>query len=116
MVYEGKYYGTLKTEIERIWHEGRIPLVDIDVKGATFIRDRFPELCKTIFIQAPSVEELRRRLELRGTETPETLRERVDKAKHELPFAATFDHIIINDEIERAERELKRLVKDFIGG
>jgi len=70
MVYEGKYYGTLKSELERIWSEGRVPLLDIDVKGAIHVMQQFPGRTRSLFIEPPSVDELRRRLEARGTETP----------------------------------------------
>ena len=82
MVYTGKYYGTLKSELQRIWKEDKYPLVDIDVQGALAIRDRFPKQSLTIFIEAPSLEVLRERLLLRGTETPQSLDERVDKAAY----------------------------------
>ena len=73
MVYEGKYYGTLKSELERIWTAGQIPLLDIEVKGAIHFQERYPRLLLTLFIEPPSVDELRRRLEMRGTETAESL-------------------------------------------
>src|SRR5260221_1488313 len=78
MVYEGKYYGTLKAELERIWDSGRTPLLDIEVKGAIHIEKQYPDSTLSIFIEPPSVDELRRRLEMRGTETPETLQDRVN--------------------------------------
>lgn len=115
MVYEGKYYGTLKSEIERIWGAGKTPLVDIDVRGALSIHNTFPGICKSVFIAAPSVDELRRRLELRGTETPQSLNERITKAAHEREFAPRFDHIVVNDNLEHAEEELRKLVKSFVG-
>ncbi len=115
MVYTGKYYGTLKQELQRIWDEGRVPLVDIDVQGAMAIRDKFPEQCLTIFIEAPSLDVLRERLRLRGTETEQSLQERVSKAEHELTFAHKFDKIIINDNLETATAELKQVVNAFAG-
>lgn len=114
MVYEGKYYGTLKTELERIWALGHSPLVDIDVKGALAIQEKYPDNSLTIFIQAPSLDALRERLVNRGTETPHTLEERVSKAYFELSFAPQFDRIIVNDEIEEAAAELIDVVRDFI--
>jgi guanylate kinase len=114
MVYEGKYYGTLRTEMQRIWSAGKLPLVDIDVKGAITIHEKFPGTCKSVFIEAPSVDELRRRLQARGTETPESLEERVKKAEFELEFASKFDHIVINDKLETAEAELNQIVRMFI--
>ena len=115
MVYEGKYYGTLNSELERIWQTGHLPLVDIDVKGALAIQEKYPDNSLTIFIQAPSMEVLRNRLLNRGTETPHTLEERVSKAYFELSFAPQFDRILVNDNIEEAAAELITLVKDFTG-
>ncbi len=114
MVYTGKYYGTLKEELQRIWDTGRYPLVDIDVQGALSIKEKFPEQTLTIFIKAPSLEELERRLQNRGTETSETLRERVDKAIHELTFADQFDKIVVNDTLEHAVEEIEDLVMAFV--
>ncbi|HTN47695.1 MAG TPA: guanylate kinase [Flavipsychrobacter sp.] len=115
MVYPGKYYGTLKSELSRIWEEGKIPLVDIDVQGALEIQNTYPDTSLTIFIQAPSLEALRERLLRRGTETPHSLEERVSKAGLELSFAPQFDKIIINDELETALQELEDEVKSFVG-
>lgn len=114
MVYTGKYYGTLKSEFTRIWSEGKHPLVDIDVQGALAIRDKFPENSISIFIEAPSLEVLRERLQLRGTETPQSLEERVTKAAFELTFAPQFDKIIINEHLDTATRELVTAVEDFL--
>ena len=115
MVYTGKYYGTLKSELERIWQEGRTPLVDIDVNGALAIQEKYPDDSLAVFVQAPSLEVLRERLERRGTETPERLAERVSKADFELSFAPQFDHILVNDDIETATSELVRMVAAFLG-
>lgn len=114
MVYTGKYYGTLKSELQRIWSEGKVPLVDIDVQGAIAIQKKYPEDSISLFIQAPSFEELRRRLEARGTETPETLEERIKKAEIELAYAPQFDQIIINDDLEQATQDLINTINDFI--
>lgn len=114
MVYTGKYYGTLKSEINRIWNSDRYPLVDIDVNGALAIQKRHPRTSLSIFIQAPSIEVLRERLLLRGTETPQTLEERIDKAKFELTFSNQFDKIVVNDDINKAMEELKTIVEEFI--
>lgn len=114
MVYPGKYYGTLKAEMQRIWDAGRYPLVDIDVMGALVVKDKFPGQCLTLFIEAPSIEELRRRLVARGTETEQSLEERVNKAVHELTVAPQFDRIIINDDLERASAELLQVVEKFL--
>lgn len=114
MVYTGKYYGTLKSELQRIWKEGRSPLVDIDVNGALAIQSAYPDTSLTIFIQAPSLDILRERLMLRGTETTESLEERVSKATFELSFAPQFDKIIINNDLDEATKELLELVHDFL--
>ena len=115
MVYTGKYYGTLKSELQRIWDAGKSPLVDIDVKGALAIRDRYPDTCLTIFIEAPSLEVLRQRLRARGTETDHSLEERVTKAVHELTFAPQFDRIVINENLDKATQELIEVVENFTG-
>lgn len=114
MVYPGKYYGTLKAELNKIWAATDTPLVDIDVQGALEIQTTFPDTSLTVFIQAPSLEALRERLIKRGTETPHSLEERVSKAGLELSFAAQFDKIIINDDLEVALIELKQAVTDFM--
>ena len=115
MVYTGKYYGTLKSELQRLWDAGKSPLVDIDVKGALAIRDKYPDICLTIFIEAPSLEVLRERLKLRGTETEHSLDERVNKAALELTFAPKFDRIIINENLDVATKELIEVVEQFAG-
>jgi guanylate kinase len=115
MVYEGKYYGTLKAELERIWDGGKVPMLDIDVKGAIHVQQEFAGDCLSIFIQPPSVEELRRRLIARGTETPETLETRVSKASYEMSFSHQFKKIILNKELDKACSETEQVIKDFLG-
>jgi guanylate kinase len=115
MVYEGKYYGTLKTELERIWHEGKVPMLDIDVQGAVHVHQKFAGDCLSIFIEPPSVAELRRRLESRGTETPESLETRVNKASYEISFKHHFSKTILNDNLEKACKETEQVIKDFLG-
>jgi guanylate kinase len=115
MVYEGKYYGTLKNELEKIWKENKIPVLDIDVKGAIHVQQQYPQSSLSLFIQAPSIEELKRRLESRGTETAASLAARVSKASFELSFKDQFDKIITNDELQRACEEASAVVADFIG-
>jgi guanylate kinase len=114
MVYTGKYYGTLKTEMERIWAKGQAPLVDIDVHGAITLQSKYPDNSLSLFIQAPSMEELRHRLEKRGTETPESLEERLKKAELEIAYAPQFDAVIINDDLDKATRELISTIEDFL--
>lgn len=114
MVYEGKYYGTLKSELERIWNKGQIPVLDIDVKGAIHVKQQYPGSSLTLFIELPSVDELKRRLETRGTESPESLAARINKAAYEISFKDHFDKVIINDLLERACNEAKAIVAGFI--
>jgi guanylate kinase len=114
MVYEGKYYGTLKSEMARIWNQGKIPVLDIDVKGAIHVQQQYPETILSIFIQPPSVDELKRRLQSRGTESEESLNARVNKASYELSFKQSFDHIIINDHLDTACRQAEEIVKGFL--
>ena len=114
MVYAGKYYGTLKSELERIWSNGQIPMVDIDVKGALSIKEKYHGNALTIFIQPPSLDALRVRLGERGTETQASLDERLAKARYELSFSHEFDRIVVNDELENAYEEVKKLVTDFL--
>ena len=115
MVYEGKYYGTLKSELERIWNEGKVPMLDIDVQGAVHVQQQFAGDCLSIFIEPPSVDELRRRLESRGTETPESLETRVSKASYEMSFNHHFTKTILNDELDKACTETESVIKDFLG-
>ena len=115
MVYEGKYYGTLKSELKRILQAGKTPLLDIEVKGAIHIQEQYWGSSLSLFIEPPSVDELRRRLETRGTETAESLMARVNKAAYELSFKQHFDKIIINDELEKACRQADEAVRAFLG-
>lgn len=114
MVYAGKYYGTLRSELERIWQHQRYPLVDIDVKGALSIKEKYHGSALTIFIQPPSIEALRVRLSERGTEDLASLEERLGKARYELSFAHEFDHIVVNEHLETAYSEVKALVEQFL--
>jgi guanylate kinase len=113
-VYPGSYYGTLKSEMERIWKLDKTPIFDVDVVGAVNLKNYFGDHALGIFIQPPSIEELEHRLKKRGTESDETLRKRVDKAAYELTFATRFDKILVNDNLEIKCREIVELVKDFL--
>ena len=115
MVYEGKFYGTLKSELERIWQAGKTPLLDIEVKGAIHIREQYPASTLALFIEPPSVDELKRRLEMRGTETIESLLARVNKASYEISFKHHFDQIIVNDDLSRACQEAEAAITSFLG-
>lgn len=110
MVYAGKYYGTLHSELQRIWKAGKVPVVDIDVQGALNIRKLYPHHAVSIFICAPSLEALGHRLQQRNTETPESLRERLNKAAEELTYASRFQHVLVNDNLEQATVELQQLI------
>ncbi|MBX2938861.1 MAG: guanylate kinase [Ferruginibacter sp.] len=114
MVYVGNYYGTLKTEIERIWSEGKIPVLDIDVKGAIHVQREYPINTLSIFIEPPSVEVLRERLSSRGSETQDTLETRVSKASYEITFKDHFDEVIVNDDLQKACNEAELLVDNFL--
>ncbi|HRN80476.1 MAG TPA: guanylate kinase [Ferruginibacter sp.] len=114
MVYVGNYYGTLKTEIERIWSEGKIPVLDIDVKGAIHVQREYPINTLSIFIEPPSVEVLRERLSSRGSETQDTLETRVSKASYEITFKDHFDEVIVNDDLQKACKEAELLVDNFL--
>jgi len=115
MVYEGKYYGTLKEELQRIWTKHQCPLLDIDVKGAIHVQQQYPDTSLTIFIEPPSVAELKRRLESRGTETEESLQARVNKASYEISFKHHFNEIIVNDDLTKACAEADGIVMRFLG-
>ena len=114
MVYEDKYYGTLKSELDRIWQLKKTPVLDIDVKGALHVQRQYPESSFSLFIQPPSVDELKRRLESRGTETPDSIEARVNKASYELSFSHQFDKLIVNDNFEKACNEAEEAIKSFI--
>ncbi len=114
MVYEGKYYGTLKSELKRIWALHKIPVLDIDVKGAIHIQQQYPENTLSLFIEPPSVDELKKRLESRGTESLESMAARINKAAYELSFKEHFNKTIINDDLQRACNEAEAIVAGFI--
>lgn len=114
MVYFGKYYGTPVSELERIWEMGKTPLLDIDVKGGLNVRKRFHDRSLALFIQPPSLEELSRRLHARGTETPESLDARINKATYEMSYKGEFDHIILNADLDQACAETEQLVRNFL--
>lgn len=114
MVYEGKYYGTLKSELERIWSGGRVPVLDIDVHGGIHVQKEYPINTLSLFVKPPSVEELRKRLESRGTESASSINTRVSKASYELSFADQFDHVIINDNLDKACAEAEKIVSEFL--
>ena len=114
MVYEGKYYGTLKSELQRIWNPNKTPLLDIDVQGAIHVQQQFLKNSLSIFIQPPSIEELKRRLESRATELPESLLARINKSAYELSFASHFNKLIVNDDLQKACAKAEEMVKEFL--
>ena len=114
MVYEGKYYGTLKTELQRIWNLHQVPVLDIDVKGAIHVQQQYPKTSLSIFVEPPSIRELKARLLSRGTETEDSLRDRVNKASYEISFKHHFNKIIVNDDLSKACAEAEKIVGDFI--
>ena len=114
-VYSGSYYGTLKSELERIWGKGKTIVFDIDVKGGMNLKRIFGDNALSIFIKAPSVEELRRRLLSRGTDSPESIEKRIAKAEEENGFADRFDTVVTNDNLDKAVAETARKIREFIG-
>lgn len=114
MVYEGKYYGTLKLELERLWALDKIPVLDIDVQGAIHVQQRYPDTTMSIFIKPPSIDELKKRLLSRGSETADTLEARINKASYELTFVNHFTHAIVNTNFDEACKEAEEIVKEFI--
>jgi len=113
-VYENRFYGTLNSECERIWAKGKTIVFDVDVAGGIRLKELFGNRALAIFIQLPSFEELRRRLEMRNTETPEELEKRISKAEFELQFSYMFDTIVLNDELENACKETEEIISRFL--
>lgn len=115
-VYKGTCYGTLRSEVERIWAKGHVIVFDVDVIGGINLKRIFGSDACSIFVMPPSVEELRRRLEGRGTDAPEVIDRRVAKAEFELTKAPEFDHIVVNDSLDEAIAETTRIIDKFITG
>ena len=115
-VYPGRFYGTLKEEVERIWAAGHVIIFDVDVKGGVSLKKYFGDQALSVFIQAPSVEELRRRLVLRGTDSEEDIEKRVAKAAEEMTYAGKFDYVLVNDDLQTALREAEEVVDKFLDG
>ena len=113
-VYEGRFYGTLKSECERIWAAGHVIIFDVDVKGGVNLKKYFGDKALSIFIKAPSVEVLRERLIKRGTDSPEAIEERVAKAEEEMTYAPKFDYVLVNDDLNTAYAESEKVVEDFL--
>ena len=113
-VYKDHFYGTLKSEVERIWAAGHVIIFDVYVKGGVNLKKYFGEKALSIFIKAPSVETLRQRLVKRGTDSPEAIAERVEKASQEMEYAPQFDYVLINDDLATAFGEVEKVVEDFL--
>ena len=114
-VYENRFYGTLKQQVENQREAGQNVVFDVDVKGGVNIKKYYGDEALSLFIQPPSVEELRKRLVGRATDTAEAIEERLAKAEYEMTFASQFDHIIVNDDLEIAKQETLKIVKAFLG-
>jgi guanylate kinase len=112
-VYEGNYYGTLKSEIERIWEEGKNVIFDVDVKGGLNLKKYFQEKALAIFVKVPSMEILEQRLHGRGTESAESLSRRLFKAKFEMTFQDEFDVVLVNEDLNKSLAEAQRLYDEF---
>ncbi len=113
-VYKNNFYGTLKSEVERLLNACKNVIFDIDVKGGLNIKKQYPENSLAVFVQPPSVAELKKRLQSRQTETPEKIKMRIDKADEEMQYANDFDVIIINDDLEKAKKKAYQTVRHFI--
>ena len=115
-VYKNRFYGTLKSEMDRLWMNGHNILFDVDVKGGLSLKQKFTDQAFVLFIQPPSLEVLRQRLEERGTDTPEEIEGRINKAALEIKFAGKFDHIIVNDNLDYTFSQAEALVRAFLEG
>lgn len=113
-VYTDRFYGTLKAQVEKQLERGENVVLDVDVKGGCNIKNFYADKALSLFIQPPSVDELRRRLTGRGTDAPEVIEDRIKRAEFELSFADKFDHVIVNDELSAAQQEALNLVEKFL--
>jgi guanylate kinase len=113
-VYENGFYGTLRSEVDRIASMGRIAIFDLDVEGGVHLKGRYEENLLDVFVRPPALTDLRKRLVARASETPETLERRVLKAQLEITYSDRFNHVIINKELEQAQKEAEELVMEFI--
>ena len=113
-VYPDRFYGTLKSEVNRIWAKGHVIIFDVDVKGGVSLKKYFGDAALSVFIQAPSVEELRRRLVARGTDSPEAIETRIAKASEEMAYAGKFDRVLVNNDLKTALDNAEQLVNQFL--
>jgi guanylate kinase len=114
-VYEGLYYGTLRSEIQRLWADGKHIIFDIDVKGAMNIKKAFPDESLAVFVKPPSLEDLIERLRRRQTESEESFKKRVARMTEEMTYQNKFDVVLVNDVLEVALEEAERITRDFLG-
>ncbi|MBQ8008121.1 MAG: guanylate kinase [Bacteroidaceae bacterium] len=113
-VYPDRFYGTLKAQVEKQSEAGQNVVFDVDVKGGVNIKNYYGDRALSVFIQPPSIEELRRRLEKRGTDAPEVIDDRIARAEFELGFAGHFDKVVVNDDLETAKAEALKVITDFL--
>ena len=113
-VYEDRFYGTLKSEVNRIWAKGHVIIFDVDVKGGVSLKKYFGDAALSVFIQAPSIEELRKRLIARATDPMDAIETRVAKAAEEMTYAPKFDKVLVNDDMQKAFKEAEELVDSFL--
>jgi guanylate kinase len=113
-VYTDCYYGTLRSEVERITEQGKNIIFDVDVVGGVNIKDNYKDKALALFIAAPSIDELHKRLQSRGTDSPEMISKRIAKADLEMTYAPMFDKIVVNDNLESAKAETERLIREFL--
>ncbi|AZI22042.1 guanylate kinase [Chryseobacterium taklimakanense] len=113
-VYADKYYGTLKSEVERIWNEEKAVIFDVDVKGGISLKKYFKDQALSIFVMPPSVEELERRLVFRATDDAATIKTRIEKAEEEMSFQKEFDKTVVNSDLEQAKKDVKTLIENFL--
>jgi guanylate kinase len=113
-VYEGAFYGTLKSEVERIWANGKVAIFDVDVKGGLSLKEYYKEKALTIFVKVPSIEELKERLTGRGTDSDDSISRRLFKVNFEMGFQDQFDVILINDDLEKTLNKAEELVGEFL--
>ena len=113
-VYEGRFYGTLTSEVERIWTKGNIVLFDVDVVGGVNIKKKFGDQALSVFVMPPSVDELEKRLRGRATDSEAEINKRIAKATAEIEYARHFDHTILNDDLDTAKKEAETLLSDFL--
>lgn len=113
-VYPGRFYGTLKSEIQRISDDGKNPIIDVDVAGGVNVKKIYGEHALSIFVMPPSVEELRRRLVSRATDSEADIEKRINKAEHEMSFAPKYDKVVVNDDLDKAVAEVRAMITEFV--